>query len=307
MRRPHFRTRTLLVLVAGCALVLSLLRSISPVRSWARQVQPGNPSSTRAEATLNLGFHVLEAQREDAYRVLRPLVKDPDPNVRASAAWALTRHRRHSAEVIPLLVGLLKDREARVKQAALLGIEQLVVSRTPQAQAVTPALIAVLDDPTADVRLEAARALYVIGQGKRAIPALVRLVREEHGAHRLGAMGFLQTMGTIPVELGPTLREMLASDFAEYRLSAATALIKLGKAEMAEPTLREMLASQAPWYRLRAAEMLIGSGKAEGTISSLRELAKSEQRDVRSKADTLLYMAKDSRVDIVEPDPSNPD
>jgi HEAT repeat protein len=309
MRLPRLRVRTLMLAVVAIALAFGLVRSMSPTRRWAGQVQPGNPSAVRSEAAISLGLHVPEGQREDAYRVLSPLVNDPDPEVRASAATALTRHPRHSTEVIPLLLGLLKDKQTRVRQAALQAIEQLALTldtRSPQMRPVAPALVAVLDDPRADIRLEATRALYMMGQGQQSIPALVRLVREEHGSPRLGAMGCLLTMKTIPAEMEPTWLEMLASDSVEYRLSAAMALIQLGKARVAEPTLREMLGSPSPWHRLRAAEVLIGAGLAGGAIAPLRELARSEQRDVRSRADVLLHMAKDSQDNDFLNDPLEP-
>jgi HEAT repeat protein len=294
----------MIVGVACCAAALGLLRMFSPAARWARQSRPGHSSSERADAALKLGYDIPDWQRDDAFRTLTVLVKDDDPHVRASAAHALTGHRAHSAEVLALLLGLLQDESSRVRQGALFAIEQLVTPRSPEVATVIPALVTALDDPSAAVRLEAARALYVIGRGELAAEALARLVREEQGAYRLGALGFLQTLGIMPAELEPTLRAMSVGPHAMERLQAAVALIALGKVEVAKPVLREMLEAGAPWDRLRAAEVLIGLGESEAAITVLREISNTELSGASARADVLLdRLARSAPVGT----PVNPD
>jgi hypothetical protein len=73
--RRSIRVRTLLILVAGCAIFcglgVQLYREVSPIRRSARQLQAGNSVFTRlnAVATLADTEFLPPWEREDAYRV----------------------------------------------------------------------------------------------------------------------------------------------------------------------------------------------------------------------------------------------
>ena len=137
-------------------------------------------------------------EREEAYRVLLAAINDPDAQVRARAALALSGNGEHTAQVVAALVGLVKDQSASVRETALFSLERIVKPGSAEAQAAIQTIVAALDDPKPAVRLEAARALYVLGQGRRAVPALARLVREETGSYRTGALGWLKSMKNHP-------------------------------------------------------------------------------------------------------------
>lgn len=291
MRPRRFRLRALLLVIAGCGLGLGLLRSLSPVRRWAEQARPGNPAMARAEAALGLGYSVPGFQSEEAFRALMPLLTDPDGHVRASAALALVGHRDRGDEVVARLVGLAADGDARVRRAALFALEQVVEPGTSAVRSVRPALLAALDDPRPSIRLEASRALYVVGLGTEAIAALTRLVLEERGSDRLGALGFLGRLGVVPAEVEPALRAMLASPTAAERLHAAEALGRLGQTEAAGAALRAMLASGSLQERLDASGVLIRLGDAEAARPTLREIARVGPPSHRSRAEALLDRA----------------
>jgi hypothetical protein len=199
--RRSIRLRMLLILVAACALLCGLgvqiYRELSPVRRSARQLRPGNSSMTRIGAVSSLGDATFFPpwEREQVYRLLLTAINDPDEQVRSlaalalsrhlvrpatsrssfavrsSAALALSRHRNQAAQVVSALVGLTKDVAPQVRETALVALERIIARGSPEAQAVIQAVVALLDDPKPAVRLEAGRALYVLGQGRRGVPA----------------------------------------------------------------------------------------------------------------------------------------
>ena len=296
--RRSIRLRTLLILVAGCAILcglgVQLYRELSPVRRSARQLQAGNSAMTRLGAveTLTYTEFLPPWEREEAYRILLTTVNDADVQVRCSAARGLSRHREHAAQVVTTLLRLTKDKAPRARETALSALETFAARGSPEAQAVIQAAISALDDPKPAVRLEAGRALYVLGQGSRGVPALARLVREETGGEGLGALGFLMRMKTIPADLEPTLRTMLTSDYVWERIWARQALILLGiPARERDAMIKAMLESLHNSERLEGARLLVQLGQSEQAITVLQEIATRGSNADRAKAHTLLYEA----------------
>jgi hypothetical protein len=238
--------RTMLIWIAfWCVMVGSaklLYRAWSPVRRASESLRSGS-SSQRGMALWGLTRFVPTWEREEAYRVLKGALSDPEPNVRMAAAEALRFYPERYGESLPLIVGLVQDREHQVRERTLFVLEQMVKPGTPEAAAAAPAMIGALEDPKPNVRLEAGRALFVIGQGLRAVPALARLVHEGRGSHRLGALGFLLRMKQLPREIEPGLREMLTSQDVWERSWGAAALSKMGRAELAIPVFHDLLTS----------------------------------------------------------------
>lgn len=328
-RLRGIRLATLLIAVAVSAVTFGLgvqiYRAWSPVRRWIRESRPGNPQFTRVEAVTNLGYQVPQLEREEAFPVLLAAAKDPDPLVRDTAAMALRDRRDHYAEVFAILRGLMNDPDARVRGDAIFHLETFVKPGSPEATTILPDLISALDDPNPTVRLEACRALYVYGQLPRAVPALARLVREEEGTLRQGAVGFLLAGWAIPEDLQPNLRTMLKSEdvweriwaggalirlgildrerdaiiqtmlegasIAE-RLFAARYLIQLGKPEAAIPTLQDVAARGGREDRITAADLLIQLGKPELATPALKELAAGEDQGLHERAERLLAPLK---------------
>jgi HEAT repeat protein len=302
--RRSIRLRTLLILVAGCAILcglgVQLYRELSPVRRSARQLQAGNSGITRLDAVATLAEtkFLPPWEREDAYRVLLATVDDADVQIRCVAAHGLSRHREHAAEVLTVLLSLTKDKVPRARETALFALENFAVRGSPEAQAVIQVAVSALDDPDPAVRLEAGRALYVLGQGSKGVPALARLVREETGNHRLGGLGFLMAMKTIPADLEPTLRTMLTSDYVWERIWALQALIQLGiPAHERDAMTRAMLKSSHNSERLEGARLLVQLGQAEQAIPVLEEIATHGSNADRAQAHTLIYNATQAEPD----------
>jgi HEAT repeat protein len=292
----------MLIAVAVCAVLLGLgvqlYRAWSPVRRWIRESRPGNPQLTRVQAVLNLTYGVPQAELEAAFPVLLDAAKDPDPLIRARAAQALGGRRDHFAEVFPILRGLVKDPDPHVRETAIFTLERFVQHNSPEAATLVPDLVAALDDPMPAVRLEACRALLVYGRLKkespRVIPALARMVREEQGNHRLGALGYLVEIKTIPKDLEPTLRALLQSEYIWERILTARALLLLGIPDRdRDAIIKTMLASPRSAERLAAARILLELGKPEPAITALKDLADTGEPDDRiAAAKELILLGK---------------
>jgi HEAT repeat protein len=287
------RLATMLIVVAVSAVTFGLgvqiYRAWSPVRRWIRESRPGNSQFKRLQAVVNLSYQVPQSEREEAFPVLLAAAKDPDPLVRRAAVVALRDRRDHYAEVFAILRGLMKDPDPRVREAAIFHLETFVRPGAPEVATLLPDLIVALDDPKPAVRLEACRALYVYGQLPRAVPALARLVCEEEGTLRQGAVGFLLAGKTIPRDLEPTLRRMLKSESVWERIWAVQALIQLGIPDRErDAIIKAMLGSPRSAERLAAARSLIQLGKPEATIPTLQDVAARGDREDRIAASDLL-------------------
>jgi HEAT repeat protein len=117
--------------------------------------------------------------------LLTAALADADPLVRQCAALGLTR--RPYAEAAPALLALLGDHDSLL--ARLAGDALVVLG----SGAVEP-LIAVLDTGRLTARVEAARALALIGD-TRAVPALFKLLGSESAVLEHWANEGLEKMG----------------------------------------------------------------------------------------------------------------
>jgi HEAT repeat protein len=210
----------------------------------------------------------------------------------------LSQHREHAAQVVTALLSLMKDKAPLARETALNAMENVAARGSAEAQAVIQAAISALDDRKPAVRLEAGRALYVLGQGSKGVPALTRLVREETGNHRLGGLGFLMAMKTIPADLEPTLRTMLTSDYVWERIWVRQALVHIGiPAHERDAMMQAMLESLHNSERLEGARLLIQFGQAEQAIAVLEEIATHGSDNDRAHAYTLIYKATQAEPD----------
>jgi hypothetical protein len=127
-----------------------------------------SPSAMQADAIRMIG-----AFGPDAAPALHDLVKelaDPDPEVRAAAAWALAQVGPGAAEAAFAVARLLSDENTQVRECAALALG----SMGKGAAAAVPGLAAALKDPAPTVRMTVALALGRMGKdAKSAVPALV--------------------------------------------------------------------------------------------------------------------------------------
>lgn len=122
----------------------------------------------------------------EASELLTQALADPDASVQQCAALALSQ-RTHAGAVAPL-VGLLANPDSLL---ARLAGDALVAQG---AGAVEPLAAALQDNPSPSARVEAARALALIGD-TRAIPALFKLLDSESAMLEHWATEGLQKMG----------------------------------------------------------------------------------------------------------------
>jgi HEAT repeat protein len=245
-------------------------------------------------AVLDLRYRVPQSERDEAFPVLLAAAKDSDPQVRFSAARALAGRPDRSAEVLPILRGLVKDPSQEVRECAILELKSFVKPGSAEVYTVLPDLVAALDDAKPSVRLLAARALDVYGllkaEAKHFVPAMARLIREETGIYRLDALYFLNMHKMVPEDLEPTLRGLLTANIPNERIQAKLALILLGVSDQDhDAMIKSMLESPHLEERLAVGDFLVQLGMREMGIQALKNLAQSDDPGIRARAQKLLW------------------
>lgn len=169
-------------------------------------------SDSRAE----LAALQLSAAGPESLGILSELLEDQNPEVRWWAARSLADIR--STGAVPLLLIALQDSDPGVQQCsalalrcqpdsraipqlvALLGAEDRLLSRLAGdaliaiGEDAVPALIAVMDDGSQPSKLEAVRALALIGD-THAIPILIRALDQDSAVMEHWAEQGLEKMG----------------------------------------------------------------------------------------------------------------
>lgn len=128
----------------------------------------------------------LSAFKEpEAGALLAGQLEDPDTSVRYCAALALSRHQHHAS--IAKLITVLDSEDSLLSR---LAADALVAAG---AAAVEP-LMDILDTGKANAKIEAARALALIGD-QRAVPALFKLLDSDSLSLQHWANEGLEKMG----------------------------------------------------------------------------------------------------------------
>ncbi len=144
-----------------------------PLAALAPVLAHADPA-LRREALGALG--VAQAAVPERLAALARVARDPEPAVRAAAALALGSV--DSAEVQPLLVGLLSDPEEGVGRAACAGLAALALRHAPALEAVLTSLRA----PAPLLRRRAAETLTRLGPAVAQVkPALHEAIKAEVG------------------------------------------------------------------------------------------------------------------------------
>ena len=136
--------------------------------SFYRQELRHAGSSDRAEIVRSIGSF-----RGDALSALGDLAQaltDPEQDVRAAAAWALSQVGPPAGSAVPSLVAALTDPNPRVRCLAAIALREI----GPHATNAVAALAKALGDSEPSVRAPAAQALGAIGpNAKTGVPSLV--------------------------------------------------------------------------------------------------------------------------------------
>ncbi len=214
-----------------------------------------------------------------------------DPDVRAAAAWALSREGADSGTPASTATAALAMALKDPTEAVRTGAARALTAQGAAARAAIPALFAALDDPRESVRAAAALALWKIGVTR---PEWINLVagalRNEDPYVRGFAAWTLGEIGPAAAEAVPALVEALARDEAYGRGGAAAALAKMGPyAAPAVAALMRGLESPDARARWSAARTLgrIGPQAATAVVPLTTALGDGDER-VRAHAARAL-------------------
>jgi len=191
---------------------------------------------TRAAALSALAFYGAAA-----VPALTLALRDPDPQVRVSAARGLGQVGPDAAEAVTALGQGLRDSEPRVRFDAAVALGRL----GPAARDAVPALGRALSDPAGEVRVGAALGLAGMGPAARGVlPGLVQALRDGNPVLRMSAASALGSIGPEARPAVPALLGALRDANTSVRTSAASALGSIGPAAReAVPELRRLAES----------------------------------------------------------------
>ena len=185
--------------------------------------------------TKEANFEQIGPELNTTVPLLVELLKDNDAGVRQSAAWALGQVGCEAKTTVPLLTGLLKDRHVRLAAAHVLG------SMGPEARTAIPALTELLNEKNEAVQEVAARTLGYIGpEARTAVPALCEVLKGKSESARRAAAKTLGEIGQRADLVVPALSNVLQDK--QVRDAALDALGGFGpEAKTAVPALIELL------------------------------------------------------------------
>lgn len=201
------------------------------------------------------------------------LERDPEIDVRASAAWALWRHGR-------------RKRETTVTTVRGLTSFTRPVRKLPD-DAFLDALVKLLPELDAGTRAQAAEVLFNWGQKETAMSVLAKLLPDPDADVRYHAAAMLGDWET--EETGSLkLLNLLEDPDARVRSRAATGLYYRGQNQTSLPALVKLLADPDANVRSQAVEMLGIWGQKETAMPTLINLLADPDPNVRCQAVPVL-------------------
>jgi HEAT repeat protein len=154
------------------------------------------------------------------------LLKDPDPEVRKTAAQSLGYLGPKAKSKIPDLIAALKDKDQGV---VLMGIGALgVMVQTTESPAALGELEGALQDPVLAVRIQAAQTLGKLGKKARgSIPKLTACLKDKETLMAYTAVASLAQLGATAEIALPDLKEAAANHKDENIKRAATEAVRI--------------------------------------------------------------------------------
>jgi hypothetical protein len=188
---------------AALPVLRELLKDDRPEVRWAAIVILGN----------------LRSEPSTASALLKWSLRDKDPWVRQSAAWAIADLGSGGKECVPDLIESMKNKET--KRAAVWALGKI----GPQAQRAIPALVAALNDEDRQVCLHAAWALAFIG--KEAVRHVIGAMENADLATRVLVICILGQIGPDAQDALPVLNARLLDESNVIQEAAAKALRRI--------------------------------------------------------------------------------
>ncbi len=255
---------------------------------------------------------------KDALPVLRPLLKHGDLRLRFSVALAVWNIGKEVKETLPIFLYSVRHLDAESRRRAADALRSMGAA----AEGSAPVLEQALGDDEESVRVAAIVALASVTDGKRSLPVLLRLLRNDpsdevrrYAAYILGQLGKDDAVAkavvlpltaslkdrtfnvrssaglalfTLHQKVLPPLQAIIdvLDDDAAW-ISAVSLLTKCGPA--AVPHLTAALSHNRPAVRLAAADVLARIGPAaHGAVSELMCALNSQNAELRIAAANAL-------------------
>jgi hypothetical protein len=194
-----------------------------PLSTYLQQLKQTS-GTNRAEVVRAIG-----AFGEDggpAVKAVAEALTDPDPDIRAAAAWALSQMAAVAAPAISALEKAMVDANPRVRSLSAVALR----SMGPKAVDAVPALVQALSDPAAYVRAPSADAIGSIGPTARAAvqPLMERLLTTGEEVYVLRSVASaLGNIGPDAAGALPALQQALKMHRVTY--TAQEAILKIKK------------------------------------------------------------------------------
>jgi HEAT repeat protein len=226
-------------------------------RLWFRRAESRTPSIDHAAVMV---------------AALRELLVDENAAVRCQAANGLGRAGDAAEAAVPDLVLRLGDADETVECEAAEALGR-IGGATKSADAARRALVDALADPSAAVRVAAARGLGAMGPAARpAVEQLMPLLQDRDEAVRDAAAAAISAAGPLDETAAATLAQGLDSPDNVIRAQTAEVLGEIGEpTEKTAEALADSLRDSNDVVRAKAAEALgkLGEGAAEVAVPRL--------------------------------------
>ncbi len=261
------------------------LAVLSRVASTAAKpaVAVGDPANLPAYARRHAiwGLGQLAAKTPAALAALRPLMRDPDPEVRAQSIKVLGDHRQSGDA--DAFIAALQDDNLRVKFFAAQSLGKISAARPELAQQTAPALLAALRaNNDADAYLRHALVMGLVGG--RNLAALTAAITESSRAVRLGALLALRRLER------PEIARFLA-DSDPYLVREAALAINDRPINAALPELAAMIArpieDEPVLYRAINANFRLGQ---PANATALATFAANPNAAIKLRTEALIQL-----------------
>lgn len=267
-----------LVVLAGPSSAQKRMRSRAEVDTLLQQLIAGASVPTTISRLKYVGESDYAA--EEIQEFMRKIVEE---RTRRNLTAVLAALEARGSE--PLLAKLAKDPDSPVRMYAAQGLGRL---KSRRVDVLTP----LLEDKSAGVRKEAARALGLSGNAAMSKPLLAAAKKEQEPEVRAELLVAAGRAGD--AKQAPALKEFLASDSESTRFAAAKGLCSLGAPE-GFAFANKLLGAQDRFVRRQGLELFEGvaAKKAEG---SLKPLLDDKDRSIAAGAARILYQGGDKKM-----------
>ncbi len=249
-------------------------------------------ASVRTAAVLGVR-HIPLPRGPEAFRLVVPVLKDADADVRIAAIDALVWIGRQKDGVMPALTGMLRDPEPRVQRAAASQLTSQAVfdpNRPDPAVSAVPTLMELARDKDYPSRAAVVAALGRIGpDADVAVPVLTAALKDTDA--RLAAAGAILQYGAKAKAAVPALRELAKAGVGAEGGAVAAALLRIDPdAEESWAAFRGLGAGRRSVARTLL--QIDREGKDEATLKVLTSLLKDEDPKVKESGVLLLQSSR---------------